>query len=168
VIAAADLDLGDPGERPGPDGVRPGLRGAGDDVRGPVREQNAPAGQLIDRLAGRQPGRQTRHRRHGGMPGRAQRGSGAHGMPDQDDGNGPELTAQIVQVLAEVADRGGLRAVPALDPEPRPAHHHAAAGKRAADHGGHRDHPQHGGLNRTGRSSAGLPAAVRDDDHSPD
>jgi len=41
-------------------------------------------------------------------------------MPDQDDGNGPELTAQIVQVLAEVADRGGLRAVPALDPEPLP------------------------------------------------
>jgi len=89
-------------------------------------------------------------------------------VPDQDDRNRPELTAEVVQVLAEVADRGGLRAVPALDPEPGPADHDAARGKRATDGGGERYHPEHGGMNRTRPGSAGHPAAVRDDDHSPD
>ena len=89
-------------------------------------------------------------------------------MPDQDDGNRPVLTTQVIQVFAEIADRGGPVAVPALEPEARPGDHHAAARKGAPDHGGHRDHPEHSGLNRGRGSGADRPAAVRDDDHSPD
>ena len=102
------------------------------------------------------------------MPGRAQRGTPAHRMADQDDRDRSELGAEFVQVLAEIGDRRGLVAIPALDAEPRSAYHHTAARKRAPDRGDHRDHPEHGGLHRGSRGGADHPAAVRDDDHSPE
>ena len=158
----------DGGQRPGPCGVGPGVRGAGDDVRGPVREQDAPSGELIDRLAGWQPGRQTRRRAHRGMPGRAQRGARSHRMPDQDDRNRPELAADLVQQPAQISYRGGLRVVPAAKHEPGPAHRHCLAAHRVPDGGGQRDHPEHGQLIRGGGFGAHRLAAVRDDHHAPD
>ena len=136
--------------------------------RSPVREQDAASGELIDRLAGRQPGREAGHRRHGGMPGRAQGGARAHRVPDQDDRNRPDPAADIVQQIAEVLHRGGLRAIPAADPEPGPTHQDAVAAQRLPDRDGHRDHPQHSRLNHAGGSGAHVLAAVGNHDHAPD
>jgi hypothetical protein len=63
---------------------------------------------------------------------------------------GTELGRDRVERLVQVADRGGLRAVPAADPEAGSLDHGAAAPQRLPDRRGDRDHPEYGGLQRGG------------------
>lgn len=167
MLTATHLDLGNAGHRPGTLGVDPGLRGSGDDIRGPVREQHAPSGELLNRLAAREPRGQTRHCGDRGMPGSAHHGARTHRVADEHDGHRPELGAKVIEQLGQVGDRGGQHAVPAPEPEPDPAYQYSLATRGPAYRAGHGDHPEHGRVNRGGGSGAHLPAAVRDDDHAP-
>ena len=102
------------------------------------------------------------------MPGGAQGGARAHGVPDQDDRDGSELAADVVQEAGQVTHRGGLCVVPAADLEARPAHRYLVPAYRVPDRGGERDHPEHGQLIGGGGFGAHRLAAMRDDHHAPD
>ena len=105
MVAVAHLDGGYLGDRAGPLEEGPGLRRAGDAVGGAVGEQHPPARELAGRLARRQPGRQPGDRRHRGVASGAHRGARAHGVPDQHDRDGSELSDDRVERLVQVADR---------------------------------------------------------------
>jgi hypothetical protein len=97
-------------------------------------------GELRDRLTWREPGRQGRDRRHGGIAGHPQRGAGAQGVPDQDDRNRTELTAEPIQNPAQILDRRSVLTVPAPELESRPDYHRCAAVQRSPDCARDRDH----------------------------
>jgi len=61
VLTIADLDRRHRPDGGGPLGVSPGTAGAGDRIGAAVGEQDRAAGQLADRLARRQPGREGSH-----------------------------------------------------------------------------------------------------------
>ena len=164
VIPIAHLD-----RRQLPDGagtlrVGPGLLGIAGVVVAAVDEQNPAAGQLADRLARRQPGRQPGDRRHHRMPGHAQRRARPHRVAYQHDGYPPEVAGDPVEQLGQVMDRRRRLAVPAAEAEPRPVDQDLAAAQRAPDGPRHRHHPQHAELHRGGRFRADGPAPVRDHD----
>ena len=89
------------------------------------------------------------------------------------------VTAGFIDLHSHVNDLAGLRlqaldgVTTALELEAgaspvAAAYRIAAAAHRLTDRHGHRDHPQHGRLNRAGGSGAHLLAAVGDHDHAPD
>ncbi len=163
VLAAAYLDGGRIGDRAGPRGVSPGLRGTGDAVSGPVGEEDSPARQLFHRLLRWQPGRQPGDRRHRRVPGHPERRPRPHRVADQHDGNAAEPQPDPVEHPAEVRHGRGQLAVPAPHAVTRPEDHDPGSAQRVPDGERQRDHPQHGRVKRAHRLGAHLGAAVRND-----
>ena len=167
VIAVAHLDGRHRGDLTGALDEGPGFGRAGDGVGGPVREQHPPPGELAGRLAqraARAPARRRPTPPDGRRPGwrRARPWSARSARP----GRRRRPAAMPSSSSCRSADRGGLSAVPAAEPEPRPQHHRAAPAQRVPHRRRDRDHPEHGGLQRVGRFGARRLAAVRDHDHA--
>ena len=86
---------------------------AGREVGGAVQEQHVAAFELGDRLAGREPGRETDHGADLRVTGGAERGPSAHRMADEDDRQVAVGLQQLVERPFRVAHRIGIGRVPA-------------------------------------------------------